>query len=286
MAEDVKTFVCRKNKRDPTMYDRYHFLHVDEINIRKPFIFLIFNKGDFPMKEFARFLIVFAIVVFCFNSVQAYETEEITLDVTIRDFHQSHPDMQYAIATEKGIVETTLGTDKKPVYATTAEDSATTNGQESFDQWYRDVEGVNEKITKTLTLSNEDTGDANVYRFHDSSFFIIDNEVFGNEENSDHNFYFTLEAHAAFTYQGGETFSFTGDDDVWVFINDQRVIDLGGVHSEQSASVDLDTLGLTVGETYDFDIFFAERHTTQSNFKVDTSIALVTEPTPEPTYQP
>lgn len=32
--------------------------------------------------------------------------------------------------------------------------------------------------------------------------------------------------------------------------------------------VSFGTLGLTVGQDYDFDLFFAERHTTQSNFKM------------------
>jgi fibro-slime domain-containing protein len=83
-----------------------------------------------------------------------------------------------------------------------------------------------------------------------------------------------MELHSSFTYVGGETFSFTGDDDVWVFINNELVIDLGGVHAAMSDSVDLDTLGLIVGETYDFDLFFAERHTTESNFKAETTIVL------------
>jgi len=92
-----------------------------------------------------------------------------------------------------------------------------------------------------------------------------------------------FEIHTTFTYQGGETFGFTGDDDLWVFIDDRLAIDLGGVHGAMSASVGLDTLGLTVGNTYDFDLFFAERHTSASSFRIDTSIRL--EPTgviPEP----
>jgi hypothetical protein len=62
------------------------------------------------------------------------------------------------------------------------------------------------------------------------------------------------------------------------------VIDLGGVHGAMSAGVALDSLGLTSGNDYSFDLFFAERHTTQSNFRIDTSIKLKpdTHTVPEP----
>ena len=54
-------------------------------------------------------------------------------------------------------------------------------------------------------------------------------------------------------------------------------------NSALSSSVALDTLGRTVGETYNFDLLFAERHTGGSSFRIDTSIALGDPtPTPEP----
>ncbi|HEY0133643.1 MAG TPA: fibro-slime domain-containing protein, partial [Nannocystis sp.] len=77
------------------------------------------------------------------------------------------------------------------------------------------------------------------------------------------------------TYTGGETFTFTGDDDVWVFINKKLVIDLGGVHGNTGGNVALDTLGLSMGNTYTLDVFHAERHTVQSNFRIDTTICAV-----------
>ncbi len=37
----------------------------------------------------------------------------------------------------------------------------------------------------------------------------------------------------------------------------------------------MDTLGLTEGQTYPLDLFYAERHTTEANFRVETSIVLI-----------
>jgi fibro-slime domain-containing protein len=78
-------------------------------------------------------------------------------------------------------------------------------------------------------------------------------------------------------YSGGERFSFTGDDDLWVFINGRLAIDLGGLHPPAGNMLDLDTaaneLGIVPGGQYSLDLFHAERHTEASNFRVDTTLA-------------
>jgi len=202
----------------------------------------------------------------------------ITLTGTIRDFNDTHADFEAnpIEGFDPGIVQSVLGADEKPVYAGQA-GNPSTHGQANFDQWYRDVAGVN--LTDSVPITLDDAGHPGIFSFADSSFFPIDNQLFGNQGRV-HNYHFTYEIHSAFTYQGGETFSFTGDDDLWVFINDGLAIDLGGVHGALSQSVNLDTLGLTLGNDYDFDLFFAERHTTESNFRIDTSILLKQVPEP------
>lgn len=92
-----------------------------------------------------------------------------------------------------------------------------------------------------------------------------------------HNFGFTMKFQAKFEYVRGQKFEFKGDDDVWVFINNRLVVDIGGQHAEVSGAVDLDTLGLTEGKEYPFHIFYVERHTSSSNFMMRTSMDLHTD---------
>lgn len=92
-----------------------------------------------------------------------------------------------------------------------------------------------------------------------------------------HNFGFTMKFQAKFEYVRGQKFEFKGDDDVWVFINNRLVVDIGGQHAEVSGAVDLDTLGLVEGKEYPFHIFYVERHTSSSNFMMRTSMDLHTD---------
>ncbi len=203
------------------------------------------------------------------------------LKATVRDFSVSHPDFEDYLGVDPGIVAAMLGADGKPVYAGNPT-TPTTSGKESFDQWFRDVPGVNMPIPIEIELSAADNG---LYTYASSAFFPIDGQGFGDEGNI-HNYHFTLELRTQFVYEGGEIFTFTGDDDLFTFVNGHLVIDLGGVHGAMNASVNLDEraaeLGIEKGKTYPLDFFFAERHTSESNFKIDTTIGCFSEqPDPE-----
>ena len=211
----------------------------------------------------------------------------------VRDFKGAnepggHPDFEAFGGADPslGIVLPELGKDRKPVYSAEgpfidqSENGDAANGQQTtdkahFDQWYRTVPGVN--LAFTVYISSETRADLRT--FETDAFFPLDGAGWGNTPGFDHNYSFTTEIHTRFTYRTGQLFAFTGDDDLWVFINHQLVIDLGGLHSATSKSLQLDTqreqLGLEVGRVYDLDLFHAERHSVASDFHMDTNIEFV-----------
>jgi fibro-slime domain-containing protein len=215
---------------------------------------------------------------------------------------QGDPDFESPCCNQvSGLVQNQLGSDGEPVWA--SDGGGYLSGATNFCWWYHDkgcVEGGTNPYAKPVyldatnaptTLTLDQVGDAgtNVYAFSQQKFYPLDglgwnagpNPQTGSDcdGTTGHNFSFTSELHYPFTYSASAqvaTFNFTGDDDVWAFINGQLVVDLGGVHQAASGSVTLDaneatTLGLTDGGMYSIDLFQAERHTCASTYALTLS---------------
>jgi fibro-slime domain-containing protein len=164
----------------------------------------------------------------------------------------------------------------------TSSDDRITSAQ-TFAQWYSDVPGTNASKSITLTLARDsETGsyvydsDINADAVRWGGFFPINGELYGDFASTGKNFHFTTEIECRFVHKAGrnDIFTFTGDDDVWVFIDGRLVIDLGGVHSRKSQSIAIDRLGIPDGKLCTLKIFHAERRTSGSNFRMETSLQL------------
>lgn len=95
------------------------------------------------------------------------------------------------------------------------------------------------------------------------------------------NYNMTLEGHAQFIFYEDDKlyFNFTGDDDVYLYINGIRVLDMGGAHAISKCGISLNDVkelcGLKDGQVYDFDFYYMERHGTAANFGFETNIKIV-----------
>lgn len=156
---------------------------------------------------------------------------------------------------------------------------------EHFRAWYRDTSGVN--LSKVVPLIFNRVPGTNRYVFDSSTdepykarggFFPINSDLYGDFGSTKKNFHFTTEIETRFVYSREDNlvFTFTGDDDVWVFIDGRLVLDLGGLHPRREQSIELNRIPwLKDKATYALKVFHAERATSESNFRIETNIMLI-----------
>src|SRR5579871_6150142 len=115
-------------------------------------------------------------------SAPAHADNSITLTGTIRDFNSygttfdgvaGQPDFEHYGGDDRGIVQSLLGADGKPVYNDSISHTTITSAA-SFYQWYHDDPTVNMTGTINITLNQISPS---LYQFSSQAFFPIDGQL-------------------------------------------------------------------------------------------------------------
>ena len=206
------------------------------------------------------------------------------LEITVRDFDASHPDMQRTDpgwGPLAGVLAPTLGPDRKPVFSDIngthtwkldQPDGAMIrncwdsgpgteeqcymgsvpmfDGADSFYDWYHDTD-FNQRFEKQLRMT-EDPARRGQYVYDSDAFFpLTAGEGFGPTPVDDNpqkkNYLFTTEIHLRFKYRAGQKFTFRGDDDLWIFVNGKMALDIGGMHLPFEGTIDFDAVAQELG---------------------------------------
>lgn len=224
----------------------------------------------------------------------------------------------YAHDVAHGLVKNTLGADGYPVPAFTSADGA--NGTvasgidktswyvtghdpvlptDNFYRWFHNTDKSQRVDGRKVTFTTNDGG--HTYTYGNKGVFPIDDFDFSQDDPTTikyHGTNFHYTAHLQFALRvkadGTEVFKFEGDDDVWVFLNNKLVLDIGGLHEmltgyftvnkdntittytqEKLSSgemtkrtYNLSDFGIKKGDIVNLDFFYAERSTTESNMRI------------------
>ncbi|MBK8804857.1 MAG: fibro-slime domain-containing protein [Fibrobacteres bacterium] len=187
-----------------------------------------------------------------------------------------------------GLVEPRLGPDGKPRWTkrgicgsgipdTTAgcKDSAN-----SPDKWFGPVTRAGKSMNASFPISLElSTVMAGALAYNDSLFFPLDsfttlpgtarpnpfNDSLLGTDLKKHNFGFCIELHGEANIGVESRFTVTSDDDTWIFVDSQLVVDLGGQHDPITRSVSFNNLRRPAPPVVSLDVFHCDRQRGKSS---------------------
>lgn len=187
-----------------------------------------------------------------------------------------HPDVEKSVnGFSPGLVETSLGPNGLPVRSALSAGASPTSSNH--------ITNV-DPVTSEILWWAPQAGLVSVDPFYTNSVaipFDQPSNLFpsGLSSNGNPNGYISTHFFGTFdTPDGGAiTLTFGADDDAWIFINGQLVVDNGGVKELFTAPTVINNLA--VGKNR-IDLFFADRHTVQSGLVFNADVTFT--PVPEP----
>lgn len=147
---------------------------------------------------------------------------------------------------------------------------------------YKDLKLGFEQSGDTYTLKTVKDTNGNVLTTEGSDFYPLDNTRQLSYERSEtaHNYFFGMRYDVPFKigdYVGPMNYEFTGDDDLWVLLDGELILDLGGIHKAASGTVDIwQELGKTADQLtpeekekeHTLTVLYMERGAGESNCKM------------------
>ena len=199
----------------------------------------------------------------------------------------------YNSAIETGLTEPVLNDQFLPV-AIGGELLPNRGLASGFSRWFSAEDGKSKSYAGTIALNYD--ADTASFSYESESFYPL-NEIAipaesVNEDGNNHLFTLNLGVPVQILMDGKEEFAITADDDTWVYIGSELVIDMGGVHNATTGRLKI----LENGEVYtaineeDFAysgvrvyrdsgtvvrIFHADRNSSESVFKIKFSNMLL-----------
>lgn len=226
-----------------------------------------FSENFKNAKTYANISNAYDLAWYLLNTIYQADTNMTTVTGTDRQMH-SVPIYGMAVDAYKSIVLTDNGA-----------------GTYSFEAGYSGTKKDVQYDRESGTIYNGTNGG------DESGFYPLEN--LGYEQpglltatskvnNGAKNGGFTLRGESQFVYNKASNlyFTFTGDDDVYMYINGTLALDLGGAHGRNSKTVNLNNLdatkyGLKEGQVATFTFFYMERCSDASTFGIETNMELV-----------